>query len=101
MKIQINFGDVPRSDAVTEHVENVVNRELKRFGERITRVEVHLRDDNAKKSGPNDKRCVIEARPAGKDPVKTEAKDDDLYRAVKRAAEKLRRALQKRLEARS
>lgn len=101
MKIQINFGDVQRSDAIREHVEEVVNRELKRFAERVTRVEVHLHDDNAKKHGPDDKRCVMEARPAGKDPVKTEAKHEDLYRAIKRTGEKLKRALEKRLEAHS
>ncbi len=100
MKIQTNFGDIERSDALSEHLEQEIHRNLRRFGERITRVEAHLRDDNARKPGPNDKRCVLEARPAGRDPVTVEASDEDLYRAVKLAAEKLKRALGRRLEPR-
>ncbi len=34
-------------------------RELSRFNEHITQVEVHLSEDNSKKAGVNDKRCVI------------------------------------------
>jgi len=97
MKIQINFGDVQRSDALVERVEQEIHEALERFEDRITRVEVHLRDENAQKRGRSDKRCLIEARPASKEPVAVDASDDDLYTAIKAAAHKMQRALDRRL----
>lgn len=98
MKIQINFGDVQRSDALVEHVEQEIAHTLKHLTERITRIEVHLRDENAQKSGPRDKRCSMEARPAGLDPMIVDATDGDIYTAVKKAAQKLERALKHRFD---
>ncbi len=98
MKVQVNFGDVDTSPAIESHVHQEVERTLKRFGERITRVEVHLRDDKSKKAGSDDQRCMMEARPAGRDPIAVESTDRDLYTAIKHAAEKLERALAHRLE---
>jgi ribosomal subunit interface protein len=97
MKIQINFGDIQRSDALVDQVEHEIHEALERFGDRITRVEVHLRDENAQKRGRSDKRCLIEARPAAKEPVAVDASDDDLYAAIKAAAHKMQRALDRRL----
>jgi hypothetical protein len=40
---------------------------LARF--KVTRLEVHLADENSDKFGINDKRCLIEARPVNMQPV--------------------------------
>jgi ribosomal subunit interface protein len=98
MHVQINFSDVAKSDALVDRVHKELDRKLKRFGERITRVEVHLRDDSGHHRGGVDKRCTLEARPAGGQPVAVESESDDLYTAIKEAAEKLERALARRLE---
>lgn len=42
---------------------------LGRFGDWITRVEVQLSDEDGPKNRGNAKRCVMEARPAGLQPV--------------------------------
>lgn len=97
MQVQINFSDVSKSDALVDRVHQELDRKLKRFGERITRVEVHLHDDNSHRGGV-DKRCTLEARPAGGQPVAVESASGDLYTAIKEAAEKLERALARRLE---
>lgn len=97
MQIQINAGDVQHSDAVDERIENEVRTALELFGERITRVEVHLRNLNGPKHGV-DKRCVIEARLAGHDPLAVEADAEDLYQAVHLAAGKLERAVRHKVE---
>ncbi len=97
MQVQINFSDVSKSDALVDRVHQELDRKLKRFGERITRVEVHLHDDNSHRGGV-DKRCTLEARPAGGQPVAVESESGDLYTAIKEAAEKLERALARRLE---
>ncbi len=60
---------VKGSDELIGEVEAEVGAALSRFSERLTRVEVHLGDENAGKHGSDDKRCTLEARPAGQQPV--------------------------------
>jgi hypothetical protein len=55
-------------DALLHRIETDIASGLSRFNDRITRVEVHVSDENAEKSG-GDKRCMLEARPAGQQPV--------------------------------
>ena len=38
---------------------------LSRFNDKITRLEVHLTDENGSKEGLNDKRCLLEAHMDG------------------------------------
>ena len=59
---------------LTRQVEAVVEGALERFGDRITRVEVHFTDENgSQKSSDSDKRCVMEARLAGLQPITVSA----------------------------
>ena len=64
-----------------------------RFDEELTRVMVHLHDDNAGKAGADDKRCQIEARPKGQQPVSVTHKAESLDFAVDGAIHKLKHAL--------
>lgn len=98
MHIQINYGDVERSDAISDHVTRSAETALKHFAERVTRVEVHLRDDKRKRRGPDDNRCLMEARLAGEQPLAVEARASDIYDAVKQCADKLERAVARKLE---
>ncbi len=100
MQIQINFGSVPASDSLEAHVRDRLDREISRFGQDVTRIEVHLGDENSHKSGPADKRCLIEARPRGMDPLVVEHHASDLFDAVTESAGKMRRALATRFERR-
>jgi ribosome-associated translation inhibitor RaiA len=94
MIIQVNYGEVHKSDTIEEHVNERVNKELAHMSDRITRVEVHLHDDNGpEKSGSQDKRCIMEARPAGRQPLAVEHKGDNLAQVISDAAGKLSRAL--------
>jgi hypothetical protein len=63
MEIHVRTDDniVGRAE-LTESVQAEVAAALDRFGDRITRVEVHLRDANAAKEGGRDMECMIEAR---------------------------------------
>ena len=56
-------------------------------------MEVFLSDVDAGKSGANDKRCRLEARPAGRQPLTVTADADKLADAFTGAVEKLARAL--------
>lgn len=94
MQVQVNFGSIESSGALEDHVRAELDSAIGRYSNRITRVEAHLHDQNsAAKSGPRDKRCVLEARPAGMQPLTVEHEADDIYKAVHEASSKLRRAL--------
>ncbi len=96
--IEISTSGTDRSDALVEHVHTHLEHENRRFADRLTRVEVHISDTNAGKQGKHDKRCVLEARPRGMDPVVVTEEGDDLYQVVRDGSRKLGRALGRRFE---
>lgn len=98
MLIEINYRDGQSSQALDERISSLLESTLGHLADRLTRVEVHLGDENAHKPGPADKRCLLEARPKGLDPIAVETHAGDLYDAVEEAAGKLKRALTRRLE---
>ncbi len=98
MLIQVNTDNhiVGREELVAK-VEASVAATLDRFADQITRVEVHLTDENAQKGG-NDKRCLMEARLAGMQPVAASHQAGSLIEAVDGAAEKLETMLGRTLD---
>lgn len=99
MLIQVNFAEVESTEPIQAHVETAVQKAIGHNAEKVTRVEVHLHDDNAAKSGV-DKRCVMEARISGMDPLTVDHMGTDLYQAITETAGKLGRAVSKKLEKR-
>jgi ribosomal subunit interface protein len=96
MLIQVNYGDVKKTDVIDDYVNDRVTKELAHFAHRITRVEVHLHDENgASKHGAADKRCTMEARPAGHQPMAVEHSGDNFQKVIAEAAGKLARMLKK------
>jgi hypothetical protein len=95
MQVQVNTDKAITHDAsLDDHVEGVVRSAVQRFGENITRVEVHLGDNNSShKGGSNDKRCMMEARVAGLPPIAVTDLNSDLRLAISGASGKLVRAL--------
>ena len=93
MHLEINANDFELTDPIAEHVLARLDKELTHVAEKLTRVEAHLGDHNASKHSEGDKRCMLEARPRGLDPVAVTAEHHDLYQAISDAAGKLRRAL--------
>lgn len=96
MQIHVNTDrHIESDDALREKVKDSVRSSLSRFGEQITRVEVHLSDLNAQKGG-RDTRCVIEARMAGFPPVTVDDTAHEVDGALRNATGKLIRALETR-----
>lgn len=85
------------TDGLTRRVEDEVIAALDRFGDQVVTVEVHLHDDNAQKHGI-DKRCVMEARLAGLQPIAATHAAETLDEAIEGAAEKLERAIDHTVE---
>ncbi|MDA1183023.1 MAG: HPF/RaiA family ribosome-associated protein [Acidobacteria bacterium] len=81
-------------EALADRITDVVERALTRVRDRITRVEVHLSDENSdKKGGGLDMRCVIEARLEGRPPVAVTDHAATMDQAVSGATHKLARSL--------
>lgn len=95
MLIQINTdSNLEGDDALTLRIETVVRNTLTRLSEQITRVVIHLSDENSdKKFGTEDKRCLLEARLAGLQPISVSHQAASFEQAVNGAVEKLKRSL--------
>jgi ribosome-associated translation inhibitor RaiA len=94
MQIQVNTDNFIHGDErVGEVVEDAVKTDLGHFEDRLTRVEVHLKDQNADKHGPDHIRCTMEARPRGLGPIAAHHDAADIPAALKGAAKKLRARL--------
>lgn len=94
MTIQINTDkNVQVHEAFETQLDDLLSEELSRFSEHITRLEVHLSDENGNKKGQDDKRCMIEARLEGRRPIAVTANANDYELAVSDAIEKLKSSL--------
>ena len=95
MQIQVNSDNhIQSSKRLEEWVRTTIESTLDRYEEDLTRVEVHLSDENGDKPGPHDLRCQLEARPKGHQPISVTHKADSLEQAIDGAAEKLEHALE-------
>lgn len=86
------------SEQLSAQVEATVEDALGRFSDQITRVEVHLSDENSARGGDADKRCVMEARVGGRPPTAVTHEAGTVEEAVEGAADKLARTLENTLE---
>lgn len=94
MKIQINSDNhIEGREALSQEAEATVAGALGHLADHITRVEVHLSDENGKKAGGRDKRCMMEARLEGHQPIAVTDESDSLDVAIAGAADKLMSAL--------
>jgi ribosome-associated translation inhibitor RaiA len=66
---------------------------LERYSNHLTRVEVHLSDENGSKGGIDDKKCLLEARMEGRQPIVASDLGNTYDLALKGAIEKLKHAL--------
>jgi ribosome-associated translation inhibitor RaiA len=95
MQIQVSTDNhIQGSAELTQNITAMVEATLDRFRERITRVEVHLGDENsAEKGGDDDKRCKLEVRLAGRQPTTVTHHAPSIELAVEGAAEKMEKLL--------
>lgn len=95
MLIQINTdNNVQGGERLNEHFTGLLESTLDRFSDQITRIELHLSDENSRKEGPGDKRCALEARVKGLQPVAVTHSAESLDQAVSGAADKMKNLLE-------
>lgn len=94
MHIQLNTDhNINGDERLGEIVEEVVTAALAPVANRLTRVEVHIKDIRGPKGG-EDIRATVEARPEGLRPYAAHQDGTEIRGAVKAAAEKLRHRLE-------
>jgi ribosome-associated translation inhibitor RaiA len=81
------------NEELAQQVTTTVETALGRFAEHLTRVEVHLTDQNSHKGGDHDKRCVMEAKPRGHQPLAATHLAGSIDEAVDGAVERLEHLL--------
>lgn len=98
MQIQVNTDNhITGREDVVRLVQSCVESAVGRFADRITRVEAHLSDANSHKSGGDHKRCLLEARLAGLQPLAVSHQATTIELAVTEAAGKLQRSVESTL----
>ncbi len=99
MLVQVNTDEnVQGREALARQVETEVQATLGRFSGHLSRVEVHLSDENGSKGGSADMRCVMEARPNGRQPVAVTNHAATLDEAYIGAAQKLEHLLESKFD---
>lgn len=98
MQIQVHTDrNVEGHEKLIHWVESEINHTLGRFSDHITRIEVHLSDENSDKSGGNDKRCLIEARLSAHQPAVVSHHAASIAEAFSGATGKLKHSLESTL----
>ncbi|MEP7237154.1 MAG: HPF/RaiA family ribosome-associated protein [Ferruginibacter sp.] len=96
MTIQFNAdNNLILHEEFRDKLKDHLTKKLNRFSENMTRLEVHLSDDNGGKNGQDDKKCLLEARVEGRPPIAVTAAANNYEQAVDAAIEKLKSSLDK------
>ena len=95
MTIQINTDkNLDVHETYQAQLKDLLAEELSRFDEHITRLEVHLSDENGNKESEDDKRCLLEARLKGRQPIAVTDVANTYDQAVNGAIDKLKASLE-------
>jgi ribosome-associated translation inhibitor RaiA len=98
MKIQFNtYTNIHGNNTLSDQVSSSIEQALDRYKQHITRLEIHLKDENGSKSGQHDQSCMLEARLEGRNPLVVTEHAATLDQAVHGATKKLVHLLDKTL----
>lgn len=95
MEILINTDhNIDGTAEMIAYFKTNLKNDFDRFSEHLTRIEVKISDENGDKSTEKDKRCVLEARLKGMDPIVVTSHESTVEKSVKDASHKLKNALE-------
>jgi len=90
MHVEVNTSNgIENKDSLDRWATDYLVEHLARFRQDVKRVEVQLRDTNSGKKGADDKRCTLEARIAGRDPLAVTHHAESQDEAFRGATQKL------------
>ena len=94
MQVQVNTGNgLAGKETLESWATEYLNDSLARFRAELTRVELQLTDEARGKQGPDDTRCMLEARLTGHAPVAVNHTAGNMDGAIRGATQKLINAL--------
>ena len=95
MIIQFNTDkSIIGDESHQNYFTSLIEEGLKRYQSNLTRIEVHISDENGKKEGLDDMRCLLEARIEGKQPIAVTQQAETVELAVSGAISKLTASLE-------
>ncbi|HSH89132.1 MAG TPA: HPF/RaiA family ribosome-associated protein [Ramlibacter sp.] len=95
MLVQVNTSNgIANREALELWASDFLKSALARFANEITTVEVQMSDESNGKNGAADKRCMMEARLTGHEPVAVKNFAETQDEAFRGAAQRLERALE-------
>jgi ribosome-associated translation inhibitor RaiA len=95
MQIQINTDKNINGDERHEYYFTPqITEAFTRYKSYITRIEVHLKDENGKKDGIKDKTCSLEARLEGRKPIAVTSHESTVELSINSAIEKMKSSLE-------
>jgi len=98
MQIQTNTDhSITGSEGLAAQATAIIESTLARFSDQITRVEIHLSDENGARGGVEDKRCMMEARLEGRQPIAVTHRAATVQQAMDGAADKLKQSIESTL----
>ena len=95
MQIQVHTDNhITGDERLSEYAESEILLALGHLTDRVTRIDVHLADENGEVKGAgHDKRCMLEAHVSGQQPVTVTHHAGTVKDALSGATDKLRRLL--------
>jgi ribosome-associated translation inhibitor RaiA len=94
MKILINTdNNILGTEEMREPLTATISDAFDRYSEHITRIEVKFSDENSDRDSENDKRCVLEARLKGMQPLVVTSHANTVETAVAEAIDKMKATL--------
>ena len=96
MQFQFNTDNhISGTATLSSRVEGQLRDRLDRFTDRLTRLEVHVSDENGAKSHGEDINCRVEARIQGDRPLSASARADSIDAAASQAGNKMAKMLER------
>jgi hypothetical protein len=95
MHVQVNTSNgIENKETLERWADEYLNESLARFKQEITGIEVQLSDENKIRNGASDKRCMIEARLNGHEPLAVNHHGETQDLAFRGATQKLIKLLE-------
>lgn len=96
MRIEIRAHGIELSEALQSYIKHRLRLSLRRFGDKLDRVMVRLKDVNGPRGGA-DKRYRVSIRLGRHGKVRLEQTHADIYEAIRSASARLRNSLSRRV----
>jgi len=97
MTMIVRSQNFPLTEAIHAHLERRFSAALNQFGDRVTRINIFLKDLNGAAKGGEDKCVLVNIQLPAQAPVIIETTSNDLYSAINIAARRSVRSIKRAL----